>query len=66
MRPVQTFEEFPDHCKANLADMQRRAAKISELIDAACEGKVELSDEDMEELLRKVAPHAKHFSQYNW
>jgi hypothetical protein len=52
--------------RANFSDMQRRGTKISQIIDEVRGNKDEITDEDMKEIRKRIAPHVKHFTEYDW
>jgi hypothetical protein len=52
--------------EANLRDMARRGKIINEIINEYLTGRTEITDAEMRELTRLVAPHKKNFTEYEW
>jgi hypothetical protein len=52
--------------EANLRDMARRGKIINEIINEYFTGRTEITDAEMRELTRLVAPHKKNFTEYEW
>ena len=65
--PKVQFDDLPSHVRGHITDMSKNAAFVGDVVDDVLkdtEGPI--TDEQMEEILRRSAPHKKLFTEYDW
>ena len=63
----QRYSELPQHVRANIADMQKRSAKIEAIIEEALAGTDgDITDEQLKEIIKRIASIKKVFTEYDW